>query len=256
MRVTRSSRGVAGVTLSAALLALGTGCGVAEAPPEETPRPPLPALVEPVDGLEELAGVKLPTLARDSAERRARRLTVRVRNIGCEGLATGSGWALTRTLLVTNRHVLAGADRLELNTWDGRDLEVDTANVGRLGDLGIAHVAGRLPEVAKLGSAAAQGDRVTAVGYPLGGELRLAGGVVVDLVDGSRFDIPGRVIRLTAPVRPGSSGGPLLDSSGKIVGVIFAKEIATGLTLAIPIETLKALVRTRDLAPVPGCGLG
>ncbi|MCZ7587875.1 MAG: trypsin-like peptidase domain-containing protein [Gaiella sp.] len=215
----------------------------------------MPALAEPADDLQELAGVTLPTLARDSAERRARRLTVRVRNIGCEGLATGSGWALSRTLLVTNRHVLAGADSLELNTWDGHDLRVRSANVGRLGDLGIVRVSGRLPEVGLLGDAVTSGERVTAVGYPLGGELRLTAGVVVDLVEGSRFGIPGRVIRLTAPVRPGNSGGPLLDRSSRVVGVVFAKEIATGLTLAIPIATLEKLVRTGDLAPVPGCGL-
>lgn len=234
---------------------LVTGCGLTNGPPKKQARPPLPTLVEPDGDLDALSGVDVPPIARDSAERRARRLTVRVRNIGCEGLATGSGWALTRTLLVTNRHVLAGADRLELNTWDGRDLEVDTANVSRLGDLGIVHVAGRLPEAGALGKAVSSGDRVTAVGYPLGGELRLTAGVVVDLVDGSKFEIPARVIRLTAPVRPGNSGGPLLDSNGKIVGVIFAKEIATGLTLAIPIETLKQLVRTSDLEPVPACGL-
>ena len=96
---------------------LVTGCGVTNAPPKNQARPPLPTLVEPDGDLEALSGVDVPPIARDSAERRARRLTVRVRNIGCEGLATGSGWALTRTLLVTNRHVLAGADRLELNTW-------------------------------------------------------------------------------------------------------------------------------------------
>src|SRR5574338_21421 len=101
------------------LAVLVTGCGVTDAPPKEQTRPPLPVLVEPARDLEALSGVKVPALARDSAERRARRLTVRVRNIGCEGLAIGSGWALTHSLLVTNRHVLAGADSLELNTWDG-----------------------------------------------------------------------------------------------------------------------------------------
>jgi S1-C subfamily serine protease len=253
MQVRRSSRALVGAVAFAALV---TGCGVTDGPPKDQARPPLSSLVAPAGDLEALSGVKVPTLARDSAQRYARRLTVRVRNIGCEGLATGSGWALTRTLLVTNRHVLAGADSLELNTWDGHDLRVDAAEVSRLGDLGIVRVSGKLPEVGKLGGAVASGDRVTAVGYPLGGELRLTTGVVVDLVDGSRFGIPGRVIRLTAPVQPGNSGGPLLDRSGKIVGVIFAREIATGLSLAIPIRTLKSLVSSRDLGPVPGCGLG
>lgn len=253
--MSRIRRGGAVVAAALALAVAAAGCGVVDDPPEETSRPPLPVLVEPADDLQALAGVKPPTLARDSAERHARRLTVRVRNIGCEGLATGSGWALSRTLLVTNRHVLAGADSLELDTWDGHDLRVATASVGRLGDLGIVHVSGRLPEVGVLGGAVSSGERVTAVGYPLGGELRLTAGVVVDLVDGSKFGIPGRVIRLTAPVRPGNSGGPLLDGSSRIVGVVFAKETATGLTLAIPIATLQKLVRTGDLAPVPGCGL-
>ena len=249
------SRAKAALLAALALMAVVSGCGVTDAPPEQQERPPLPTLLEPDGDLEALSGVKVPRLARDSAERRARRLTVRVRNIGCEGLATGSGWALSRPLLVTNRHVLAGADGLELNTWDGHDLRVSTASVGRLGDLGIVHVSGRLPEVGALGGSVASGDRVTAVGYPLGGELRLTAGAVVDLVDGSKFGIPNRVIRLTAPVQPGNSGGPLLDRSGKIVGVVFAKEISTGLTLAIPIATLKTLVRTRDLQPVPGCAL-
>jgi S1-C subfamily serine protease len=251
-RLRRRGGALLGTLVFAALV---TGCGVTGAPPKEQARPTVPALVEPAGDLEALSGVTVPRLARDSAQRRARRLTVRVRNIGCEGLATGSGWALTRTLLVTNRHVLAGADSLELNTWDGHDLRVSTAGVSRLGDLGIVRVSGRLPEVGALGGAVASGDRVTAVGYPLGGELRLTTGVVVDLVDGSSFGIPGRVIRLTAAAKPGNSGGPLLDRSGNIVGVVFAKEIATGLTLAIPVATLKTLVRSHDLEAVPGCGL-
>ena len=251
----RAGRRVVGLVAVVVLAGLGTGCGVVASPGKEEPRPPLPVVVEPDGDLRALVDVTVPPLARDSAERRARRLTVRVRNIGCEGLATGSGWALSRTLLVTNRHVLAGADSLELNTWDGHDLHVATASVGRLGDLGLVRVAGNLPQVGTVGVAVASGDRVTAVGYPLGGELRLTAGVVVDLVRGSRFGIPGNVIRLTAPVRPGNSGGPLLDRAGRIVGVVFAKEIATGLTLAIPVSTLTSLVRSGDLDPVPACGL-
>ena len=235
------------------LVGVSAGCAV-ESPPPEAKRPPLPTLVEPDPEIAILAGVKPPAIALESAERRARRLTLRVRNIGCEGIATGSGWALSPHLLVTNRHVLAGADQLELNTWNGRDLQIDAAKVGRLADLGIVHVSARLPQVGELGANVVSGDHVTAVGYPEGGELRLLPGVIVDHVDGSKFGVLGRVIRLNAKVRPGNSGGPLLDSRGKIVGVIFAREIATGLALAIPVATLKSLIRSEDYSPVPPCG--
>jgi S1-C subfamily serine protease len=141
-----------------------------------------------------------------------------------------------------------------LNTWNGTDVQVDAAEVGRVADIGIVHVPSRLPQVGALGGSVVSGERVIAVGYPEGGELRLLPGIVVDQVSGRRFGVPAMVIRLTSRVRPGNSGGPLLDGKGRIVGVIFAREIATGLALAIPITTLKSLIRTRDYAAVPSCG--
>ena len=156
--------------------------------------------------------------------------------------------------LVTNRHVLAGASLLELSTWDGRTLPVQSASVSRLGYIGIDHVDRRLPQVLTLGGRIPQGSSVTAVGYPLGGELRLLPGVLVDEVSGAPFGIPGRVMRLTTAVQHGNSGGPLLDPKGRVVGVIFAIEIRTRLALAIPVSTLRHLVATRDLAALPPCG--
>ena len=169
-------------------------------------------------------------------------------------MSTGSGFALDAHTLVTNRHVLAGASVLEVSTWDGRTVPVDSASVSRLGDLGIATVDTRLPQVLPLGGGVAAGSSLTVLGFPLGGKLRLLPGTLVDEVSGAPFDIPGRVMRLAAAVQPGNSGGPVLDANGKVVGVVFAIELKTRLALAIPVATLRHLVTTRDLAPLPPCG--
>jgi S1-C subfamily serine protease len=242
--------------LAAVSTMLLAGCGgvVVDEPPSDPLRAPVPTLVEVDPAARGEATGQIPTLARDSAERKARRGALRLRNTACDGVSTGSGFALDEHTLITNRHVLAGASLLEVSTWSGRTLAVDSASVSRLGDLGIARVERRLPQVLPLGGTVEPGDSVTAVGYPLGGELRLLPGTVVDHVAGRVFGIPGRVIRLTAKVQPGNSGGPLLDARGRVVGVVFAIEIATDLALAIPVATLRDLVAGHDLEPLPPCG--
>lgn len=57
----------------------------------------------------DIGQVRIPTLSRDGYERRAERITVRVRNVSCEGVGGGSGFAIDRSTLITNRHVVAGA---------------------------------------------------------------------------------------------------------------------------------------------------
>ncbi len=235
-----------------------TACGVrASDPPEEEPTFAVPELVPVADDVPEAVRVQIPRLAKDSAERRANRLTVRVRNVSCLGVGVGSGFAIARDVLITNRHVLAGAESVEVSTWDGRTLSARTAEVGVLGDLGVAYVEGSLPQVGKYGTAPKAGDAVTVVGYPGGEELTLSPGTVIDLRAGGRYGIPGgRIMRLTSRVIPGNSGGPVLDRSGKIAGVVYAYELATGFGLAIPVDTVRRLVREGGYEPVPPCGSG
>jgi S1-C subfamily serine protease len=245
------------LTVLAAAVCLLAGCGVRAAePPDEEPRVAPPVLVPVSDDVPEAVRVRIPRLAKDSAERRAHRLTVRVRNVSCLGVGVGSGFAIADDVLVTNRHVLAGADSIEVSTWDGRTLQATRAEVGVLGDLGVAEVAGSLPHVGRYGASPRAGDAVTVVGYPGGGELTLSPGTVLDLVSGRRYGIEGRIMRLTARVIPGNSGGPVLNSRGKIAGVVYAYELATGFGLAIPVDTLRRLVRDGGYEPVPPCGSG
>lgn len=245
------------VRTGAALALAGalSGCGLqASAPPEEEPTVSTPSVAQVSSDVPAAVRVKVPKIAADSFTRRAQKLTVRVRNISCLGVAVGSGFAIDRDILITNRHVLAGAAVLQVSTWDGHSLQVDAAKVGVLGDLGVAVVHGRLPQVGSYGEPPPPTTPITVAGYPLGGKLTLRQGAVIDYVDGSRLDVPGRVMRVSARVQPGNSGGPVLDAKGKVVAVVYAIEIATNYGLAIPVDTLRALIRSGGYEPVPPCG--
>ena len=205
-------------------------------------------------------------LAQDSLRRAAKRLTLRVRNISCQGIATGSGFGIDEHTIITNRHVLAGASVLQLNTWDGTslDADVDESETARLVDIGATRVAAKLPAIAELGPDPKPGQKVTAVGYPLGGQLALSPGRVVGYLDGNSLPgeiaFPGRVMQVSSRIKHGNSGGPLLDRRGRVVGVIFAGE--PGVTAqdymrvayAIPLSSVRTLMQAGGRQPVVPCG--
>ena len=91
------------IAVAAALLATGCGSVVAEEPPHDPVRAPVPTLVDLDPDVGNEVSARVPMLARDSAERKARRGTLRVRNTACDGVSTGSGFALDAHTLVTNR---------------------------------------------------------------------------------------------------------------------------------------------------------
>lgn len=242
----------AALLLAAAVALPGCG-GLVPEPPAEPPERAGPPVLPDAPAARGIAHVEVPALSRDGYRRRAERLTVRVRNLSCEGVSTGSGFAVDASTLITNRHVVAGADLLEVNTSDGRTLEVSAAEVAVLGDIALVHVVGSLPVTADLGGRAPPGSEVAAVGFPLGGPVAITRGVVIDQIDGRPFGIDGPVVRITAEVQPGNSGGPLLDGRGRVAGVVFAVETATGLGLAIPTETVLSVLRRGGTTAVPPC---
>jgi S1-C subfamily serine protease len=239
------------------LAVLATGCGLeASEPSSQPPTTSVPRVRYLSKAVAQAAQVTIPVLEQNSVRRQAEEMTVRVRNTGCAGVSLGSGIAIAPDVLITNRHVLAGASELEVNTWDGRDLTVTAAAVGVLGDLGVAKVNGTLPTVARFGPPPHADEVVTVVGYPLGGPLTLADGTVVDRIDGTTYGVQGPIIRLTAEVEHGNSGGPVIDSSGRVVAIVYAIETTTGFGLAIPVDTLAALARAGGMQAVPPCGSG
>ena len=141
-----------------------------------------------------------------------------------EGEATGSGTAfyVAPEVLVTAAHVVRGCDAMR--RIDGLPLEVMAADE----DLDLAVLTAPEPSADWLDMGAADlprlGEPVTALGYPylgnLGQGLTVTGGNVSALrgIDGGEGEI-----MISAPVQPGNSGGPLLNGSGAVIGVVVAR---------------------------------
>jgi S1-C subfamily serine protease len=212
-----------------------TGCSMLPAMPD-----PVPSSIEA-----SLGPVPAPTssgnLSPDGFDT-AQRIAVRIRNIGCGALSTGSGFAIDDHTVITNRHVVADTSTLQVSTYDGRDFTADEAATAGLADLAIVRTAETLPAAPQLSDADATiGDAVTVVGYPLGRTLTVTPGHVVAQRTDPLNETLGEVLVTDAPVEPGSSGSAVLDADGRVVGVVYAKD-ENGHSFVVPVSTLRAML--------------
>lgn len=225
-----------------------TGCGLL--PPLPTP---VPTSVIPPTTPEPTSTTSGGLLSPDGFDA-AQRMAVRVRNIGCGTLSTGSGFALDEHSLVTNKHVVAGASTLELSTYDGRDLTAETVSTAALADLAIVRTVEALPTGPGLADDDPRiGDAVSVVGYPEGQQLTVTDGYVVATATDPLHETFGEVLVTDAPVEPGSSGSAALTADGRIGGVVYAKS-SDGRSYVLPVSTLRTLLDDdASFTPAPAC---
>lgn len=142
---------------------------------------------------------------------------------------TGSGFVIAPDRILTNAHVVAGIAEPVVNTADGRALAARVVHFDASQDLAVLAVDSLDLKPVQEGHDLSTGDSATFMGYPEGGPFQAQGAVVQSLRSISVQNIYGadasnlEIYQLGADVKQGNSGGPLLDDSGKLVGIIFAK---------------------------------
>jgi len=155
----------------------------------------------------------------------------------------GSGVIITPDgYTLTNEHVAAQATTVEVTLPDGQVLNADLVGTDPATDLALLRVrAGSLPYAALVTSRPRPGQLVVAIGNPLGFESTVSAGIVSATgrsLRGRDGRLIENIIQHTAPLNPGNSGGPLLDSRGGVLGINTAIIAgAQGIGFAVPAST-------------------
>jgi S1-C subfamily serine protease len=184
---------------------------------------PLPLL----PGLPEALPPPDPSVLESAAARAAADSVLKLQGTACGVGTQGSGWVVRSGLVATNAHVVAGHDSTRVlapngQALSGRPVYVDAAN-----DIALLRVRGL--EAASLATST-QDDRsqpVALLGYPKNGPLTATAGTagaartVLSPDAYGRGTRPRAVVPLRGAVRPGESGGPVVDRRGRVVAMIF-----------------------------------
>lgn len=166
---------------------------------------------------------------------------------------TGSGFVYDRRgHIVTNYHVVENAQKLVVAFADGGNYTATVTGVDPTNDLAVIQItADQLPAPLPLGDSTALrvGQFVIAIGNPFGLEGTLTVGVISSL--GRVIQSPdgrfiGEAIQTDAAINPGNSGGPLLDLSGRVIGVnsqiVSASGASAGIGFAVSVATVQRVV--------------
>ena len=156
--------------------------------------------------------------------------------------------------IVTNHHVIDGAERVIVIFSDGTELDAEVLGSDPDSDLAVLQVEDTdhpMPPI-QIGdsSAVRAGQLATAIGNPFGQEFTITSGIISAVgrtirTGNSQFSIP-QVLQTDAPINPGNSGGPLLDRKGMVIGVttqiISNNGANSGIGFAVPINTAKRVI--------------
>ncbi len=165
----------------------------------------------------------------DSAVTQDRDSVVKIEGVSCGGISEGSGFVADTGMVVTNAHVVAGVKQPYVIDANGKhstsviwfDPNLDLAV------LRTSNLSGR--PLAMLGAPVDAGTPAAALGYPGGGGFTAKPATVLDSFNARGRDIYNQgetergVYSIKADIKPGNSGGPLIDKNSQVIGIVFAE---------------------------------
>ena len=187
----------------------------------------------------------IPTIAKAAKEAI---VTIVMRN-DAEPIARGTGFFVSPDgQVMTNYHVIEIGNVGVVKLSDGTILPVDgVLATDKAHDLAIIKIHGKTFQTLTLGNSdrIQVGEDVIAIGNPLGLELTVSNGILSGIRTGEKQS--GGLLQITAPISHGSSGGPLFNTNGEVIGITAAfLEGGENLNFAIPINEAKHLISNKS----------
>jgi S1-C subfamily serine protease len=177
------------------------------------------------------AGVRAPSagIARDPQVRAAAASVVKIRGTACGAGVEGSGWVVAPGVVVTNAHVVAGEqDTRVFPRGQGSGLDASAAAFSPRDDIAVLRVNGLDAPALQLAPDPRAGTSGAILGFPLDGPFDVRPGrlgVTRDVITQDAYGqgpVRRRIASLRGAVRPGNSGGPMVDGAGRVIATIFA----------------------------------
>jgi S1-C subfamily serine protease len=197
---------------------------------------PFPSITGPVPPV----GPPDPSVLRAPGVRRAAPSVVRVLGTACGLGISGSGWVVSRGLVVTNAHVVAGERDTTIDSVNAPPLPAQAVAFDSKNDIAVLSVSGGLNAPPLEQAEPREGQSAAIMGFPENQPLtvrpaRLGRTVTVLSEDAyGRGPVTRKITSFRGEVRPGNSGGPLVDSRGRVVGTVFASRIQGSVGYAVP----------------------
>ncbi len=173
------------------------------------------------------APLPIPSSVDKPGVKSAAQVVVKVTGTGCGGLVTGSGFPIGKGYVVTNAHVVSGTGNHRVETPDGTALRAEVVYFDPDHDVALLYVPDYTSAALDLGPAE-RGTQGAVIGYPGGGPESVQPAVVDGAIEAAGRDIYNQkpvtreIYVIQARVRPGNSGGPLVDLQGRVLGIVFA----------------------------------
>ena len=214
--------------------------------------PPVFAGLEPT-----LPGaLKVPNSVDTPGVNRTAQYVVKVTSTGCGGIVTGSGFPVGNGYVVTNAHVVSGTRNAQI-TYSGGSFRADVIFFDPERDVAVLH-ASRFTAPGVTFGPAQRGTESAVIGYPGGGPEKIVPAVVDGSVSAQGRDIYNQnlvtrqIFVLQASVRPGNSGGPLVDLQGRVLGMVFATSASDpNQAYALTDDEIASDIRDAESNPVP-----